>query len=228
MSQINPEVAVQSLSRVWLFVTPWTAARQASLFFTISQSLLQLMSIESEMPSNHLILHRFLLLLPPIFPSIRVFSNESALRIRWPHYWHFSVSISPSSEYSWLISFTMDWLDLLAVQGTLKSLLQHHGSEASILRHSALQQDMVAITHGAATGFHDAGPKATRDWPQNTLHLDFTPWEGGTTKRALMLLSAFCPLHTVLDTLSYSLNPHHNRRWTVLPPFFRWINSLHS
>ena len=144
-------------------MTPWTAACQASLFFTISQSLLQLMSIESEVPSNHLILHRSLLLLSSIFPSIRVFSNESALCIWWPHYWHFSISISPSSEYSRLISFRMDWLDLRAVQGTLRSLLQHHGSEASIRRLSAPQQDMVAITHGAATGFHDAGPKATRD-----------------------------------------------------------------
>ena len=117
-------------------VTPWTAARQASLSITNSRSLLKLMSIESMMPSNHLILHRPLLLLPSIFPSIRVFSNESVLHIRWPKYWNFSFSISPSSEYSGLISFRINWLDLLAVQGTLKSLLQHHSSKASILQHS--------------------------------------------------------------------------------------------
>ena len=128
--------SVQSLSRVRLFATPWTAVRQASLSITNSQSLLKFMSIESVMPSNHLILCHPLLL-PSIFPSIRVFSNESALRIRWPKFWSFSFSISPSNEYSRQISFRMDWLDLLAVQGTLKSLLQHHGSKASILRHSA-------------------------------------------------------------------------------------------
>ena len=127
----------QSLSRVWLFVMPWTAAHQASLSFTNSQGLLKLMSIQSVMPSNHLILCRPLLLLPSIFPSIRVFFNESVLRIRWPKYWSFSFSISPSNEYSELISFRMDWLDLLAVQGTHKSLPQHHSSEATILRCSA-------------------------------------------------------------------------------------------
>ena len=120
--------SVQSLSRVQLFATPWTAARQASLSITNSRSLLKLMSIEPKMPSNHPILCRPLLLLPSIFPSIRVFSNESVLRIRWPKYWSFSFSISPSNEYSGLISFRMDWLYLLAVQGTLKSLLQHHSS----------------------------------------------------------------------------------------------------
>ena len=123
--------SVQFLSHVQLFVTPWTAAHQASLSFTLSLSLL--MSIESVMPSNHLILCYCLLLLPSIFPSIRVFSSESALPIRWPKYWSFSFSISPSNEHSGLISFRMDWLDLLAVQGTLKSLLQHHSSKASIL-----------------------------------------------------------------------------------------------
>ena len=117
------KVSVQSLSRVRLFVTPWTAAHQASLSFTISRSLLKLMSIQSLMPTNHLILCRLLLLLPSIFPSIRVFSNESALHIRWPKYWSFSFSISPSNEHPGLISFRMDGLDLLAVQGTLKSLL---------------------------------------------------------------------------------------------------------
>ena len=123
--------SVQSLSRVQLFSTPWTPAHQASLSITNSQSLLTLMSIESVMPSNHLILCRPLLLLPSIFPSIRVFSNESVLRIRWPKYWSFSFNISPSNEQSGLISFRMDWLDLLAVQGTLKSLHQHHSSKAS-------------------------------------------------------------------------------------------------
>ena len=127
-------IVVQSLSRVWLSATPWTAARQASLRFTVSETLLKLMSIESVMPFNHLILCRSLLLLPSVFSSIRVFSNESVLRIRWPKCWSFSFSISPSNEYSGLISFRMDWLDLLAVQGTLKSLLQHHSSQASILR----------------------------------------------------------------------------------------------
>ena len=129
--------SVQSVSHIQLFVTPWTAAHQASLSITNSWSLLKLMSIESVMPSNHLILCYTLLLLPSIFPSIRVFSNKSALHIRWPKYWSFSFSISPSNEYSKLISFRIDWFDLLAVQGTLKSLLQHHSSKASILRHSA-------------------------------------------------------------------------------------------
>ena len=129
--------SVQSLSRVQLFATPWTAAHQASLSITNSRSLLKLMSIESVMPSNHLILCHPLLLLPSIFPNIRVFSNESVLRIRWPNYWSFSFSLSPSNEYSGLISFRMDLLDILAVQWTLKSLLQHHSPKASILRCSA-------------------------------------------------------------------------------------------
>ena len=128
--------SVQSLSRVWLLATPWTAARQASLSITNSRSLLKLMSVELVMPSNHLILCRPLLLLPSIFPSIRVFSSESVLRIRWPEYWSFSFSISSASEYSGLISFRIDWFDL-AVQGTLKSLLQHRSSKASILWRSA-------------------------------------------------------------------------------------------
>ena len=129
--------SVQSLSHVWLFATPWTVACQASLSVTNSQSLLKLMSIESMMPSNHPILCHPLLLLPSIFPSIKVFSNKSALHIRWPKYWSFSFSISSSKEYSGLISFRMDWLDLLAVQGTLKNLLQHHSSKASVLQCSA-------------------------------------------------------------------------------------------
>ena len=125
--------SVQLLSRVRLFATPWTAAHQASLSITNSRRLPKLTSIELVMPSNHLILCSPLLLLPSIFPSIRVFSNESALHIRWPKYWSFRFSISPSNEHPGLISFRMDWLDLLAVQRTLKSLLQHHSSKALIL-----------------------------------------------------------------------------------------------
>ena len=137
--------SVQSLSLDRLFVTPWTAACQASLSFTISQSLFKLMSMELVMPSNHLVLCHPLLLLPSVFPSIRVFSSESVLPIRWPKYWSFSFSINPFNEYSGLISFRMDWLDLLAVQGTLKSLLQHHSSKASILQCSAFF--MVQFSH---------------------------------------------------------------------------------
>ena len=142
---------VKLLSTAWLFVTPWTAAHQASLSFTISWSFLKLMSMETMMPSNHLILCCPLLLLPSIFPSIRVFSNESVLCIKWTEYWSFSFSISPSNEYSGLISFWIDWLDLLAVQGTLKSLLQHHSSKASILRHSTffmVQLSQLYMTTG--------------------------------------------------------------------------------
>ena len=128
---------VQLLSRVQLFSTQWTAARQASLSITNSWSFFKLMSIELVMPSNHLILCHLFLLPPSVFPSIRVFSNESVLHIRWPKYWSFSFSISPSNEYSGLISFRIEWLDLLAVQGTLKSLLQHHRSKASVLQYSA-------------------------------------------------------------------------------------------
>ena len=137
--------SVQSLSRVWLFVTPWIAACQASLSITNSWSSPKPMSIESVMPSSHLILGHPLLLLPPIPPSIRVFSNESTLRMRWPKYWSFSFSISPSNAHPGLISFRMDWLDLLAVQGTLKSLLQHHSSKASILRCSVFF--IVQLSH---------------------------------------------------------------------------------
>ena len=129
--------SIQLLSHVRLFATPWIAARQASLSITISWSLPKLMSIELVMPSNHLILCRPLLLLPSIFPNIRVFSNESALSIRWPKYWSLCFNISPSNEHPGLISFRTDWLDLLVVQGTLKSLLQHHNSKASIFRRSA-------------------------------------------------------------------------------------------
>ena len=135
----------QSLSHVPLFVTPWTAAHQASMSITNSRSLLKLTSIELVMPSNHLILCHPLLLLPSIYPSIMVFSKESVLHIRWPKYWSLSFSISPSDEYSGLISFRIDWLDLLAVQGTLKSLLQQHSSKASILCHSVFF--MVQLSH---------------------------------------------------------------------------------
>ena len=129
--------SVQSLSRVWLFATPWTAARQASLSIINSRSLLRLMSIELVMPSKHLIFCHPLLFSPSIFPSIRVFSNESVLHSRWPKFWSFNFSISASNEYSGLISFRIDWFDFLAVQGTLTSLLQHHSSKASILQLSA-------------------------------------------------------------------------------------------
>ena len=137
--------SVRLLSRVRLFATPWTTARQASLSITNSWSLPKPMSIESVMPSNHLILSHPLLLQPPIFPSIRVFSNESVLCIRWPRYWSFSFSISPSKEHAGLISFRMDWLDPLAVQGTLKSLLQHHSSKTSILRRSAFFTVKISV-----------------------------------------------------------------------------------
>ena len=157
-----------TLTRVWLqfssvsqscplFETPWTAARQASLFITSSRSLLKFTSTESVIPSNHLILCCPLLLPPSIFPTSRVFSKESVLRIRWKKYWSFSFSISPSNEYSGLISLRMDWLDLLAVQGTLKSLLQHHSSKASILWHSAffiVQLSHPYMTTGKKHSFH--------------------------------------------------------------------------
>ena len=150
-ANLNPRKAgmalssVQSLSRVRLFAAPWTAARQASLYIPSSQSLPKLTSIELVIPSNHPILSCLLLLPPSIFPIIRVFSNKSTLRIRWPKYWSFSFSISPSNEHPGLISFRMDWLDLLAVQGTLKSLLQHHSSKASIIQHSAFF--IVQLSH---------------------------------------------------------------------------------
>ena len=145
--------SVQSLSRVQLFVTPWIAECQASLSITNSRSSLRLTSIESVMPSSHLILCLLFLLLSPIPPSIRVFSNESTLRMRWPTYWSFSFSIISSKEIPGRISFRMDWLDLLAVQGTLKSLLQHHSSKASILRHSAF---FSHISHSSTlTSIHD-------------------------------------------------------------------------
>ena len=145
MRPLHQFSSVQLLSRVWLFVTPWIAAHQASLSITNSRSSLKLTSTESVMPSSHLILCHPLLLLPPIPPSIRVFSSESALRMRWPKYWSFSFSVIPSKEHPGLISFRMDWMDLLAVQGTLKSLLQQHTSNASILWHSAFFR--VQLSH---------------------------------------------------------------------------------
>ena len=156
--------SVQSLSHVRLFVTPWMAARQASLSITNSRSLLKLMSIDSVMPSNHLILCHPLLLLPSIFPRIRVFSNESALCIRCPKYWSFSFSISPCNEHPGLISFRMEWLDLLAVQGTLESLLQQHSSKASILWCSAffiVQLSHPYMTTGKTIAWID-GPLLTK------------------------------------------------------------------
>ena len=139
---------VQMLSHVWLFMTPWTAAHQTPLSSSISRRLLKLMSIESIMPSNHLILCHPLLFSPSIIPSIRVFSNESALRTRWPKYWSFISSISPSSEYSRLSSFRIDWFDLFVVQGTLRSLLQRHNLKASILGHSGFFMVQLMSTHG--------------------------------------------------------------------------------
>ena len=141
--------SIQFLSGIWLFATPWTAAHQAFLSITNFQGLPKPMFIESVMPSNHLILCHPLLLLSSIFPTIRVFSNESVLHIRWPKYWSFNFNISPSNEHPGLISIRMDWLDLLAVQGTLKSLLQHHSSKASILRHSAFF--IVQLSHPYVT-----------------------------------------------------------------------------
>ena len=149
--------SVQSLSLIWLFGTPWTAAHQASFYIMNSQILLKLMSIELVMPSNHLICRR-LLLLPSIFPSIRVFSSESALRIRWPKYWSFSFNISPSNEYLGLMSFRMDWLDILAVQGTFKSLLQHNSSKASVIWLSAFfiaQLSHLYMTTGKTIDYMD-------------------------------------------------------------------------
>jgi len=162
MSKTHQFSSVQSLSHVWLFATPWIAARQASLSITDSWSSLRLTSIQSVMPSSHLILCPPLLLLPPIPPSIRIFSSESALRMRWPKYWSFSLSIIPSKEHPGLISFRMDRLDLLAVQGTLKSILQCHSSKALILLHSAFFT--VQLSHPYMTTGKDSD--AGRDWGQ--------------------------------------------------------------
>ena len=158
-------VVVHSLSHVQLFITLWTVACQASLYLTIPWSLLKFMFIELVMPSNHLIFCHPLLLLPSIFPSIRVFSKESALRIRWPKYWSFS--ICPSSEYSGLISFRIDWFDLLAIHGTFKSLLQHHSLKASILWHSTLfmvQHMVLMVLLYSLTSVYDCGKKHSFDY----------------------------------------------------------------
>ena len=164
-------VQLSWLSRVQLFATPWKAARQASLSITNSQTLLKLMSIESVMPSNHLILCRPLLLPPSIFPSIRVFSNESVLCIRWPKYWSFSFSMSPSNEHPGLISFRMDWFDL-AVQGTLKTLLQHHSSKASILWRSPFFT--VQLSHSyMTTGKTTTLTRQTFVWQSNVSAFEY-------------------------------------------------------
>ena len=157
--------SIWSLSHVQLFVTLLTATHQASLSITNSRSFLKLTSIESVMPSNHLILCRPLLLPPWIFPSIRVFSNESVLHIRWPKYWSFSFNISPSNEYSGLISFRVDWLDFLAVQGTLKSLLQHRSSKESFLQHSG---DLVCMGASLGPGIRPAPPALPRSRGRST------------------------------------------------------------
>ena len=170
--------SVPLLSHVRLFATPWIAAHQASLFITNSRSLFKLMSIKSVMPSSHLILCRPLLLLPPIPPSIRVFSNESTLHMRWPKHWSFSFSISPSSEHPGLISFRMDWLDRLAVQGTLKSLLQHHTSKASILQRLAFFTVQLSHPH-MTTGKTIYAPKKRLSdyWLGTGPHVRVWLWE---------------------------------------------------
>ena len=165
-------VVVQLLSCIWLIATPWTASCQAYLSSISSWSLLKLMSVESVMPSNHLILCCPLLLLPSISPSIRIFSNESTLCIRWPKYWSFSFNISPFNEYSGLISFRIDYFDLLAIPGTLKSLLQHHSSKASILQHSVFF--MVDIMTIKSTDPVDCGSLGLIGWHDN-VHSSFSP-----------------------------------------------------
>ena len=178
--------SVQSFSRVLLFATPWIKACQASLSITNSQSLPKLMPIQSVMPSSHLILCCPLLLLPPLLPSIRVFSNESTLRMRWPKYWSFSFSISPSNEHPGLISFRMDWLDLLAVQGTLKNLFQHHSSKASILRHSAFFT--VQLSHPYMTTVQLSHPYMTTG---KTIALTRWTFVGKVMSLSLNMLSRF-------------------------------------
>ena len=179
---MNVFSSVQSLSHVWFFATPWTAACQASLSITNSRSLLKLVSIESVMPSNYLILCHPLLLLASIFPSLRVFSNESALHIRWPKYQSFSFNISPCNEYSGLISFRMDWLDLLAIQGILKSLLQNHSSKASILRRlrhmltwGSVSDDGLSLTGLATRPMWSAAPSLSLSGVKGAFLIH---WEG--------------------------------------------------
>ena len=199
LEEISQFSSVQSHSHVWLFATPWTAAAQASLSITNSWSLLKLMSIELVMPSNHLILCHPLLP-PSIFPRIRVFSNESVLRIRWPKYWSFSFSISLSNEYSGLISFRMDWLDLLAVQQTLKSLLQHHSSKASVLQRSAFF--MVQLSHSYLTPGKIIA--LTRQTFIGIAHIYWTP------SRAY----AYCkagPCYSLQDTRQI-----HSHKWAIV------------
>ena len=188
--------SVQLLSCVRLFATPWIAARQASLSITNSRSSPKLLSIESVMPSNHFILRHPLLLLPSIFPSIRVFSNESALCIRWPKYWSFSFNISPSSEHPGLLSFRMDWLDLLAVQGTLKSLLQHHSSKASILQSSAFF--IIQLSH----------PHMTTG---KTIALTRLTFVGKGMSLLLHMLSGLAVTFAVSPSLQQSPSPLHGR-----------------
>ena len=197
--------SVQSLSRVRLFAIPWIAARQASLSITNSWSSLRLTSIASVMPFSHLILCRPLYLLPPIPPSIRVFSNESTLRMRWPKYWSFSFSSIPSKENPGLISFRMDWLDLLAVQGTLKSLLQHHSSKASILRHSAFFTTKI-ITMVWSLTFPTTHEK--------TLHMDITRWSSLRSEWLYSLQPKMEKLYQreiSCSVVSNSLRPHESQ-----------------
>ena len=209
--------SVQSLCHVWLFATPWTAARQASLSITNSRSLPKLMSIESVMPSNHLILCRSILLLSSIFLSIRAFSNELILHIRWPKFWSVSFSISPSKKYPGLISFRIDWFDLLAVQGALKSLLQHHSSKASILRRSAFFT--VQLSHPYMT-------------TGKTIPLIRRTFVGKVISLFLNMLSrlviTFLPRSKRLLILwlqspsAVILEPPKNKVWHCFPIYFPW------
>ena len=205
----------QLLSRVWLFATPWTAARQGSLSITNSRSPPKPMSIESVMPSNHLILCCPLLLLPSIFPSIRVFSNESVLRIRWPKYWSFSFNISPSNEHPGLISFRMDWLDLLAFQGTLKSLLQYHSSKASILWHSAFFT--VQLSHPYMT---------TQSCPALCNPMDYSPWNfpgQNTGVDSLSLLQGIFPTQGSNPGLQHCRQILYQLSYKRSPRILEWV-----
>ena len=210
--------SVQSLSHVRLFATPWTAARQASLSITNSRSLLKFMSITSVMPSNHLILCCFLLLLPSIFPSIRVFSSESVLCIRWPKYWSFSFSISPSSEYSGPISFRIDWFDLLAVQGTRKSLIQPCSSKASflwcllLLLLSHFSRVWLCVTPKTAT--HQAPPSLGVSRQEHLRGLPFpSPMrESEKWKKEQLYWALICAAPWVISTL----DPHNTLRQLLL------------
>ena len=213
-ASLPPIQSVQSLSRVQLFVTPWIVARQASLSITNSWSSLKLTSIKSVMPSSHLILCRSLFLLSPIPPSIRVFSTESTLHIRWPKYWSFSFSIIPSKEHPGLISFRMDWLDLLAVQGTLKSLLQHHSSKASIFRHSAflyLLEWLKSKTLITPNASEDAEQQDSHSLLAGMCHGTTTLQDNSAvsynTKHSLAIWSNNCVLR-YLDSWIENIYPH--------------------